>query len=142
MFPQNPYRSIKARTFLNRSDLTILVAEDNLKLLDIYEKSLSAEGYRLVLVKSCERALAELHEKEANLFIADLQMLDMTGIEMLTLIARNHPQLPVIVVSGTYDGGLEDFHEKGFKDVKAFFRKPVSMDILKSKIREVLKIKD
>lgn len=124
------------------SDFTILVAEDDLDLLKVYEKSLSAEGYRLVLVPSCERALAELYEEEASLFIADLKMLDMTGFEMLPLLMRNHPRLPVIVVTGTYEGEMEDFHEKGFKDVKAFYRKPLSMDVLKEKIREILKIEE
>ncbi len=127
---------------MKQSDFTILVAEDDLSLLNVYEKSLSAEGYRLILVKSCERALAELYEEEASLFIADLKLLEMTGFEMLPLLMKNHPKLPVIVVTGTYDGEMKDLHEKGFKDVKAFFRKPVKMEVLKKKIREVLKIED
>jgi len=124
------------------SDFTILVAEDDLSTLKIYEKALSAEGYRLILVESCERALAELYEKEANLLITDLKMADMHGFEMFPLLMKNHPNLPVIVVSGTYQGLMEDFHNKGFGNVKAFFLKPMNMSVLKRSIREVLKIED
>ena len=127
---------------MKQSDFTILVAEDDLGLLKVYEKSLSAEGYRLILVKSCERVLAELYEKETSLLITDLKMADMEGFEMFPLLVRNHPKLPVIVVSGTYGEKMEDFHQKGFVNVKAFFQKPLSMDVLKPKIREVLKVED
>ena len=69
-------------------------------------------------------------------------MADMEGFEMFPLLMKNHPQLPVIVVSGTYGEKVEDFHKKGFMNVKAFFMKPLSMNILKPKIREVLKVED
>lgn len=124
------------------SDFTILVAEDDLSLLNVYEKSLSAEGYKLILVKTCERALAELYEKPADLLITDLKMAEMDGFEMFPLLVRNHPDLPVVVVSGTYEGLMEDFHEKGFGNVKAFFLKPTGMNVIKRKLREVLKIED
>jgi DNA-binding NtrC family response regulator len=120
------------------SDFTILIAEDDLNLLDVYDKSLSPEGYRLILVKSCERALAELYEKETNLLIADLKMEEMQGFEMFELLKKNHPKLPVIVVSGTFDGVMEDFHKKGFDNVKVYLQKPIGMDVLKRKIKEVL----
>ena len=124
------------------SDFTILVAEDDLSTLKMYEKTLSAEGYNLILVDSWERALAELAVKPANLLVTDLKMGDVSDFEMFPILVRNHPQLPVIVVSGVYVGLMEDFHKKGFGTVKAFFVKPLSMNVLKLKVREVLKIED
>jgi len=136
------------------SDFTILVADDDLSQRKVYEKALSEEGYRLILVESCERALAELFEKEASLLITDLKMAyvdkrvirdrvaDMDGFEMFPLLMKNHPHLPVIVASGSYDRLMEDFPLKAFVNVKALFLKPLSMRVLKQKIREVLKIED
>lgn len=123
-------------------DLTILVAEDDSSLMSVYEKALSGEGYKLILVNSCERALAELYEKQADLLITDLQMAEMKGFEMFPLLTRNHPQMPVIVVSGTYQGLMKDFQDRGFGNVKAFFLKPLSMKVLKESVREVLKIEE
>ena len=124
------------------SDFTILVADDDLSLLNIYEKALSSEGYQLILVDSWERALAKLNEKEANLLITDLKMGATSGFAMFPILTQKHPQMPVIVVSGTYEGLMEDFHKKGFGTVKAFFVKPLSMNVLKRKVREVLMIED
>jgi DNA-binding NtrC family response regulator len=122
------------------SDFTIVVAEDDPGLLNIYKKSLSMEGYKLVLARTCERALADLYEEPADLIVADVKMEDMDGFEMLPLLLKNHPQLPVIMISGPYQTTIEDFHNKGFVNVKAFFQKPIKMDILNRKIQEILKI--
>ena len=96
----------------------------------------------MILVDSWERALAELAEKPANLLITDLKMGETSGFEMFPILTQKYPQLPVIVVSGTYEGLMEDFHKKGFGTVKAFFVKPLSMDFIKQKAREVLKIEE
>ena len=122
------------------SDFTILVVEDEPGLRKIYEKSLTSEGYKLILAESGARALAELGEAPAHLLITDMKMDTMSALEMLPILKRDYPRLPVIVVSGRYEGLMEDFRAKGFDNVKSFFQKPLSMDILKKKIREVLKI--
>jgi DNA-binding NtrC family response regulator len=124
------------------SDFTILVAEDEAAIRKIYEKSLSAEGYQLILAESGARAMAELREARVHLLITDLKMETMSALELLPIIRQEHPTLPVIVVSGRYQGIAEDFSRKGFENVAAFFQKPVGMDVLKKKIREILKIKD
>jgi DNA-binding NtrC family response regulator len=124
------------------SDFTILVAEDEPGLRKIYEKSLSAEGYRMILAESGARALAELHESPVDLLITDMKMETMSALEMLPIIKQDHPKLPVIVVSGRYAGFEEDFRKKGFANVVTFFQKPLNMDLLKKKIRQILKIED
>ena len=120
---------------MNCSDFTILVAEDEAAIRKIYEKSLSAEGYQLILAESGARALAELREARVHLLITDLKMETMSALELLPIIRQEHPALPVIVVSGRYQGIAEDFNRKGFENVAAFFQKPVGMDVLKKKIR-------
>jgi DNA-binding NtrC family response regulator len=122
------------------SDFTILVAEDEPGLLKIYGKSLAAEGYRLILAESGARALAELHESKVDLLITDMKMETMGALELLPILQREHPKLRVIVVSGRYEKLTEDFLKKGFDNVETFFQKPLGMDVLKSKIRQVLGI--
>lgn len=128
--------------FMKCSDYTILVAEDEPGLRKVYEKSLSAEGYKLILAESGARALAELHETPVDLLITDVKMETMSALELLPIIKKDFPILPVIVVSGRYEGFEEDFHKKGFDNVETFFHKPLKMDVLKQKIRQILKIED
>jgi len=119
------------------SEFTILIADDDLSLLKIYEKSLSVEGYRLILVVNDKRALAELGKTPKDLLI-----LDHGVLTILPLIELDYPKLPVIVVSGNYEGLMKDYEKKGFANVKVFYVKPESMDVIKQKIREILKIED
>jgi len=133
---------VEGDDFMKCSDFTILVAEDEPSLLKIYEKSLSAEGYRLILAESGARALAELGEAKVDLLITDVKMETMGALEMLAIIKQDHPKLPVIIVSGRYKGLEIDFHKKGFDNVVTFFQKPLSMEVLKLKMRELLKIED
>ena len=120
------------------SDFTILVAEDDLSLRNVYEKSLSVEGYRLILAESEEHALVELDKAPVDLLITDINMKTMTAFDMLPIIQKVHPKLPVIVVSGSYDWLTGESLKNHFGSVKRFFKKPVSMDVLKQNIREVL----
>ncbi len=124
------------------SDFTILVTEDNPGLRKIYEKSLSLDGYKLILAESGSMALAELREAKVDLLITDLKMATMSALEMLPIIKKDYPKLPVIVVSGHYEGLQEDFQKKGFSNVASFLQKPLNMDLLKQKIRQVLRIEE
>jgi DNA-binding NtrC family response regulator len=92
------------------SEFTILIADDDLSLLKIYEKSLSVEGYRLILVVNDKRALAELGKTPIDLLI-----LDHGVLTILPLIERDYPKLPVIVVSGNYEGLMKDYEKKGLR---------------------------
>jgi len=124
------------------SDFTIMIVEDDLGMQKIYQKSLSSAGYKVVMAESGARALAELAETKADLLITDLKMKTMSALELLPILKKDYPRMPVIVVSGRYGGLLEDFNKKGFDNVKLFFQKPLSMDILKEKVRGLLKIND
>jgi DNA-binding NtrC family response regulator len=124
------------------SDFTILVAEDDLNLMKVYEKSLSAEGYRLILAESEVHALLELEKAPVDLLITDINMKTMTAFDMLPIIQKDHPKLPVIVVSGSYDWLTGDSLKNHFGSVKRFFKRPVSMDVLKQNILEILNVED
>jgi two-component system response regulator GlrR len=117
-----------------------MVAEDDPGTQKIYEKSLSAEGYKVIMAESGARVLAELAETSADLLITDMKMKNMSALELLPIIQQDHPNMPVIVVSGRYDGLMDDFKKKGFDNVEMFYQKPLNMDVLKQKIREILKI--
>ena|SRR5665213_4340364 len=122
---------------MNCTDFTIMIVEDDLDILKIYEKSLSAEGYRLILAVNDKRALAELEKSPIDLLIVDHGVLTI-----LPIIERDYPKLPLIVCSGSFDGLMKDYEKKGFGNVKAFYLKPESMNVIKLKIREILKIED
>ncbi len=129
----------KKGRLMRTSDFTLLIAEDEPSERKIYQKALSAEGYKLILVESGSRMLAELSDTPVNLLITDLKMGPISGLDALSIIQQKYPALPVIVISGYYKEMVGNFNEKVIK-IENFFQKPVNMKILKEKIREILRI--
>ncbi len=121
------------------SDFTIMFADDNAQIQKIYEKNFTKEGYKVVLVEHGARVLAELAEQKVDLLVTDMEMPGMNTLELFAILKQDYPRLPVIVVTGHYVDLLEDFRAKDFA-VKAVLNKPVSVSVLKDKIREILKI--
>jgi DNA-binding NtrC family response regulator len=121
------------------SDFTVLFADDNEDIKKVYEKSFVKEGYKVVLAEHGARVLAELGEQKIDLLVTDLEMAGMNTFELFPILKKDHPQLPVIVVTGHYVNLEADFKAKGF-EVNSVFIKPFAVGILKEKIREILKI--
>jgi two-component system response regulator AtoC len=121
------------------SDCTIMFSEDDTRIQKIYEKNFAREGCRVVLAEHGARAMAELKEQKIDLLVTDLKMPGMNTLEFLETLKKDHPRLPVIVVSGHYMNMKQDFLDKGYA-IKAFINKPVTISELKEKIQKILKI--
>ena len=89
-----------------------------LKILVVDDHALVREGLRQVLkgldeqlevleAAHCERAfeLAVLHP-DLDLVLLDYQLPGMNGLEALALFGQNHPELPVVMISGSVDRRL------------------------------------
>ena len=126
---------------MKSSSFTILFMEDDLGLQKVYEGSFSSEGYQVIVAAHGARALADLKDREIDLLVADLSMPGMNTLELLKILKREHPRLPVIVVAGHPVNLSEASILEGI-DVKAFFTKPVVVSELAQKIRQILKIDD
>jgi DNA-binding NarL/FixJ family response regulator len=86
-----------------------------LKILVVDDHALVREGLRQVLkgldesveileAAHCDRAfeLAALHP-DLDLVLLDYQFPGMSGLEALALFGRRHPELPVVMISGSVD---------------------------------------
>jgi CheY-like chemotaxis protein len=126
---------------MKSSDFTIMFAEDDPGIQKIYEKNFVREGYKVVLVEHGARALAEMREQKVDLLVTDLKMPGMDTLEFLAVLKKDYPKLPVIVVSGRYMNLTDDFLAKGYA-VSALLTKPISIGVLRDKVKEILKIEE
>jgi DNA-binding NtrC family response regulator len=124
---------------MKASDITILFADDNVSIQKVYEKNFVRDGFKVLLAEHGARAMAELHEQKVDLLVTDMVMPGMDTLELFSIINKEFPRLPIIVVSGRYADLKDDFQKKGF-NVKAFFGKPVGINVLKEKVNEIFKI--
>jgi len=101
----------------------ILVLDDEEDMLRGFGKLLEAQGHKAYLVSNATTAAKVLEEEEIDIVFTDLLMPDIDGLQVLELVQKFNPSIPVIIFSayGTVDravvamkAGAFDFIEKPF----------------------------
>jgi two-component system cell cycle sensor histidine kinase/response regulator CckA len=119
----------------SRSDLTLLVVEDEVAVRNLVASSLRGDGYHLLLAGSAEEALhiADAHQDRIDLLLTDAIMPGRSGIELANILLGKRPGLRVIIMSGYTEETLS-----GLADQADLLQKPFTPRELRSRIREVL----
>ncbi|HLB95683.1 MAG TPA: response regulator [Patescibacteria group bacterium] len=80
---------------------TILLVDDDLTLLEMYEDRLKAEGYDITRATNGEEALQKLRETKPALVILDIMMPKVNGFDVLKNIRADQEfkNIPVIVLT-------------------------------------------
>lgn len=104
----------------------ILVVDDEADIRELVSGILEDEGHRCRLARDSDEALRAIEERKPHLVILDiwLQGSRLDGLEVLSIIKRVHPDLPVVIISGhgnietavtAIKRGAYDYIEKPFK---------------------------
>lgn len=65
------------------------------------------EGIEVLQARTCEEAFAQAYvHTDLDLALLDNHLPDMTGLEALTIFGQRHPELPILVLSGSADTQL------------------------------------
>ena len=114
----------------------ILVVEDEAKLREIYNETLSEEGYEVLMVDNGRKALTVVKGTTVDLIITDIKMPEMHGVEFVGALRECGFDTPVIMCSA-YEQMKNDFGvvSAGIAD---FLTKPVDIDELVSKVNAIL----
>ena len=105
------------------SKTRILVVEDDATVRFTISKLLSNHGYDVSIAVDGFDALLQLRQKVPDLILSDLNMPQMSGFELLSVVRRRFPEILVVASSGAYDssavpnGVIADaFYAKGQED--------------------------
>lgn len=79
---------------------TILIVDDEASIRNTLCGVFSDEGYATLSAETGEEALRVIAEKLPALVLLDIWMPGRDGIEILKVIKQQHPDLPVIMISG------------------------------------------
>lgn len=104
----------------------ILVVDDEADIRELVSGILEDEGHSCRLARDSDEALRAIEERKPHLVILDiwLQGSRLDGLEVLSIIKRVHPDLPVVIISGhgnietavtAIKRGAYDYIEKPFK---------------------------
>ena len=80
----------------------ILVVDDDEQIRQVSELVLSQCGYEVRTASHGFEALALMRKAVPDLIVSDLNMPNMSGFELLSIVRRRFPQLPVIAITGEY----------------------------------------
>jgi CheY-like chemotaxis protein len=81
----------------------ILVVDDDHAVRTSLEMLLTASSYSVRTAGHGLDALFQLRQKQAAIIISDLNMPQMSGFELLSVVRRRFPQISVIAMSGAYE---------------------------------------
>ena len=104
----------------------ILIVDDEADIRELVGGILEDEGYNARVAANSDEALAEIEARRPSLVFLDiwLQGSQLDGLELLDIIKQQHPELPVVMISGhgnietavsAIKRGAYDFIEKPFK---------------------------
>jgi CheY-like chemotaxis protein len=82
----------------------ILVVDDDESIRITSARVLESKGFEVRTANDGFQALIELRKAEPNVIISDLRMPNMNGFELLSVVRRRFPHIPVIAISGEYNG--------------------------------------
>jgi len=116
--------------------MKVLVAEDDVDLLDITTYALRREGYRVVSALDGKQALERWEDESPDLVLLDLNLPRLDGFEVCRRI-RRESETPVILLSSRRG---EDDVVKGFlAGADDFVSKPFSVRQLNARMQAVLR---
>ncbi|HRD77219.1 MAG TPA: response regulator, partial [Hyphomicrobiaceae bacterium] len=80
----------------------ILVVDDEADIRELVAGILEDEGHKTRLARDADEALRAIEERRPHLVVLDiwLQGSRLDGLEVLTHIKKQHPDLPVVIISG------------------------------------------
>ncbi len=119
------------------SSRRLLIIDDDQSILNLLESYLAQNGYEVVCVNNSLDGLKKIETaKEGfDLIITDLVMPEISGIGLISILKKEHPQIPIIAITGK---GQEP--EKLSLEAKAdaILQKPFELSDLDDKITHLL----
>lgn len=121
--------------------INILIVDDSATMRGYIKRTLQATQIPLGDIWEAgngKEGLERMKDQWVDLVLADLNMPDMTGVEMIGKMSLDPmlSALPVIVVSSEGDQAV--LHSLAQKGVKEFIRKPFQAGLLQEMVEKVL----
>ena len=111
----------------NTAKARILVVEDDQSVRSTITMMLNVKGYEAEAACDGFDALMRLKDNVPDLIVSDLNMPQMSGFELLSVVRRRYPQIKVIATSGAYDANevpsgviADGFYPKGRSSAAEF----------------------
>ena len=114
----------------------ILLVEDNRELSMLVEKFLKKDGYSVFVAEDGEKAVDIIKKEKFRCVLLDIMLPGIDGFAVCTAV-RKAGNIPVIIMSAVVD---KENKLKGYElGADDYIEKPIDIDLLRVKIRVMLK---
>ena len=116
----------------------ILITDDERDIRELISDILKDEGFSTRLAGNSDQCMAEIAKESPALMILDIWLKDsqMDGIDILKTVKRDHPDIPIVIISG--HGNIEIAVAAIKQGAYDFIEKPFNIDQLMVVIRRAM----
>ncbi|MEE2886011.1 MAG: sigma-54 dependent transcriptional regulator [Planctomycetota bacterium] len=118
----------------------ILIVDDQAAIREELAYALNYDGYEAVEAADGETALDEIGKGEFHAVLLDIKMPGLDGMQVLDRLREDHPDLPVIMISG--HGDIETAVVAVKRGACDFLPKPFDTDRVLVSIKGALRLQD
>jgi len=119
---------------------SILVVDDQSAIVLSTKQRLVSQGFDVDTASNGEEALARIEQKNYDIALLDVNMPQMSGIQVLEFITAKHPFTDVMMMTAFDDYSLaSECMQKGAKD---YLLKPIDFTELVSRINSILRVRE
>ncbi len=126
----------------------ILVVDDVTDTLEVIQRNLTSEGYRVFTAQSVYDAIKFLEATPVELIITDIKMPKVSGIDLIKHIRDNYKDMEIIAITGypsikgaieSVKAGADEYLPKPFTDKELFTAVQRALDKRKNNLAAGLK---
>ncbi len=115
---------------------TILIIDDEIGMCRSLSELLESSGFQCLYSTNPHKALLLLKLHNVALLILDVRMPEIGGIDLLKIVKKTYPDLPVIMITGY--PSVENAVTAMRYGALNFFRKPISFEDMEKEIITIL----
>jgi DNA-binding NtrC family response regulator len=121
---------------MNKSEIGILVVDDELIVRESLGKWFREDGFRVDVAENAAAALRKLQAGSWNIMLVDIKMPGMDGIELLQRVRQTNKEVVVIVITAfaTVDTAVKALKEGAYD----YITKPIDPDYLDHMVEKAL----
>ena len=125
---------------MNKTRPTALVIDDEPDIRELLQLTLDRMDIATTTAEDLTRARSLLAEQRFDLCLTDMRLPDGNGIDLVDYIQKNHPDMPVAVITahGNMEAAISALKAGAFD----FVSKPVDLQVLRNLVNTALKLSD
>ena len=130
----------KTKDFVRQAK--VMIIDDEMLVIKVVKRYLSAEGYaNFVVVNDSRQALEKIWEEQPDVILSDIHMPEVSGLDILRARQKNAKltSIPVLILSGS--SGNEVMREALELGATDFLAKPVDPYALSLRVQNALIVK-